>query len=203
MISYIEYLGLPGVVGVAIIGLFAVSQIIGELLELKGKVVPELMKVRKIFARRKQEREKLHAMFDILDEVKATIKEFNQHYGTDNIKMRDEWIKGVNDKLDRHDEWVRDFSMKLDQNNKDTLELLIENMRSEIIGFAARVADKNAPVTREQFNRVFKIHQRYEKLIEDHGLVNGEVDISYRLIRESYENHLKNHTFIENVRGYE
>lgn len=33
-------------------------------------------------------------------------------------------------------------------------------------------------------------------------MTNGEVDIAIRIIKEAYENHMRNHTFIENIRGY-
>ena len=57
-------------------------------------------------------------------------------------------------------------------------------------------------VTREQFKRAFKIYAEYEDIIKDNGFTNGEVDIAIRIIREAYENHLRNHTFVEDVRGY-
>ena len=59
MISYIEYLNIPIALGLAIIGVFLIMQIVGEILEFKGKVVPEFIKIRKYFARKKQERQTL------------------------------------------------------------------------------------------------------------------------------------------------
>lgn len=203
MLSYIEYLNMPTKVVIVLVTVFLIMQIVGETLEFKGKVVPEFIKVRKYFARKRQERETLSEVRQTMNEVQQSLREMNAHYSDDNIKMRDNWIKGVNEKLERHDEWVREFSQKLDKNNEDTLELLIENMRSTIISFASVVSNPDAPVTREQFNRVFKIYQRYENVIEENGLTNGEVDIAHRIIMESYEQHTRNHTFIEDVRGYE
>lgn len=58
-------------------------------------------------------------------------------------------------------------------------------------------------VTREQFNRVFKLYAEYEEIIEANGLTNGEVDIAYRIIKESYETHMRNHTFVEDALGYD
>ena len=98
---------------------------------------------------------------------------------------------------------MRELNEKLDKNNADTLSLLIDGKRNTIIDFASKVIDENYPVTREQFNRIFKIYEEYEKIIENNNLTNGEVDIAYRIIKESYENHMKNHTFIENIRGYD
>lgn len=83
-----------------------------------------------------------------------------------------------------------------------TLSILIDNKRSSIINFASYVIDESKPVTREQFNRIFKLHQEYENIITSNGMTNGEVDIAIRIIKEAYENHMRNHTFIENIRGY-
>ena len=90
----------------------------------------------------------------------------------------------------------------MDRNNEDTLALLIDNKRNTIINFASKVIDENTPVTREQFNRIFKIHKEYEEIIESNKLTNGEVDIAFRIITEAYEAHMRNHSFIEDIRGY-
>lgn len=97
---------------------------------------------------------------------------------------------------------MRELSKKIDKNNSDTLSLLVDGKRNTIINFSSKVIDENYLVTREEFNRIFKIYEEYEEVIEENGLTNGEVDIAIRIIKESYEKHLKNHTFIEDVRGY-
>ena len=130
MINYLEYLNIPAQIALAIVGLFFILQIFGELLEFKGKVVPEIMKVRKFFVRKRQEKKMTQDFFETLKEVKETIAEFNSHYNTDNIKMRDEWIKGVNETLAQNDIWMKEFDKKMDKNNADTLSLLIESKRN-------------------------------------------------------------------------
>ena len=93
-------------------------------------------------------------------------------------------------------------SDKLDAQSKDILSLIIENKRSIIINFASRVSNESERFTREQFNRVMKIYEEYEEIIAEHGMTNGEIDIAYRIITEAYEEHLKNNTFIEDIKGY-
>lgn len=195
MINYIEYLKLPTQIAVILVGVFLVIQIIGEILEFKGKVVPEFVKIRKYFARKRREREVMRDMPSTISEVKKSLAEFSSHYSTDNIRMRDDWIKNVNNRLE-------DFDKKLDKSNQDILTLIIDNKRNTIIDFASIVADEKSSVTREQFNRIFKLYEEYETIIEANGLTNGEVDIAIRIIKESYENHMRNHTFIEDIRGY-
>lgn len=202
MLDYIEYLNIPVKVAIVLIGAFLIMQLVGEILEFKGKVVPEFVKVRKIFTRRKKEREMMQRMEKTLDQVQTTMDELNQHYSTDNIQMRDEWIKRVNSKLDQYDASMAELDRKLYKNNSDTLSILVDNKRNAIISFASMVIDETKPVTKEQFNRIFKLYEEYEAIISANGMTNGEVDIAIRIIREAYENHLRNHSFIEDIRGY-
>lgn len=202
MIDYVEYINIPTKVAIAVIALFFIMQLVGEFLEFKGKVVPEFVKIRKIFARRKKERLMMQKMEKTLEQVQLTLDDLNRHYSTDNIHMRDEWIKRVNTKLEQYDMSMAELDRKLDKNNSDTLSILIDNKRNAIISFASLVIDEDKPVTREQFNRIFKLYQEYEAIIQSNGMKNGEVDIAIRIIREAYENHMRSHTFIEDVRGY-
>ena len=191
-------------------------QIIGEILEFKGKIVPEILKIRKYFARKKREHETLNQMTELLKEFKQipnTLKEVQEllnnvetHYNADNITKRNNWMDWVNHKADIYDAYgvcLDGLQKKMDENNAIILSLLIESKRSTIIDFASKVIDESYPVTREQFNRIFKVYEEYEDIIEENKLTNGEVNIAIRIIRESYEKHMKNHTFIEDVRGYD
>ena len=47
MLNYMEYLGIPVAITAGFVAIFLVIQIIGELLEFKGKIVPEIFKIRK------------------------------------------------------------------------------------------------------------------------------------------------------------
>lgn len=202
MLDYIEYLDIPVRVAIVLISAFLIMQLVGEILEFKGKVVPEFIKVRKVFARRKKERMLMQKMEKTLDQVQVTMDELNKHYSTDNIKMRDEWIKTVNSKLDQYDASMAELDRKLDKNNSDTLSILIDSKRNSIISFASLVIDESKPVTKEQFNRIFKLYEEYESIIKANGMTNGEVDIAIRIIRKAYESHLRNQSFIEDIRGY-
>lgn len=219
MLNYIEYLNIPAKIALGLVITFFVIQIIGEILEFKGKVVPEFLKIRKYFKRKRDERIAFGKVVELLDmypKMCATIEktnsllaDFDSHYKKDNIAMRDKWIKEVNkhiveseEKREKQDSLMHELSDKLDKNNAAILSVLIEHKRDSIIEFASKVIDENYPVTREQFNRTFKIYKEYEEIIEEHGLTNGEVDIAIHIIQESYEKHMKSHTFIEDVRGY-
>lgn len=219
MVSYVEYLDIPFKAAIVIIAIFFAIQIIGEILEFKGKVVPEFVKIRKYFARKKKERQALsqmtimleehNQMANILSEVKVVLSDINSHYSKDNISMRNEWMKKVDrhmadsdKKRERQADLMQTLNDKLDDNSKITLSLLIDMKRDTIINFASYCAGEQNPVTREQFHRIFKIYDEYEAIIKEHGMTNGEVDIAYQIITESYETHTKAHTFVEDLRGY-
>ncbi len=126
-------------------------QLIGEILEFKGRAVPEFLKVRKFFTRRKREREETAST---LKEVQKLLGEVNNHYSDDNITKRDSWMKCI-------------------------------------------------PVSREEYNRIFKMYEKYEKFLEEHDMTNGEIDIMYGVIKESYEERMKNRLFTEDMHGHD
>lgn len=201
MISYLEYLNAPTKVGFAIIACFIIMQVIGEFLEFKGKVVPEFLKIRKFFLRRKAEKEEMRSM---LKRVEKQLDDVSSHYSADNITRRDNWMKQVNqygDSIIAINKALTEVTEELKDNTRLTEEMFVQSSRDRIIDFATRLVAGTVVVSREEFNRIFKVYDKYESYITERGLTNGEVDVSIRLIRESYEEHMKNHTFIEDMRG--
>lgn len=206
MVSFVEYLNIPAKIALIIIGVFFVIQIIGEILEFKGKVVPEIVKVRKYFKRKKLEKQeaakRLEEMYELNKEVKLLLGDVNAHYSADNIAKRDSWMQWVNDRAVTYDTFIKDMGEKFADVVKVLEEIFVQNSRDRIIDFATKVSDEKSIVSREEFNRIFKVHKKYEDFLEERNLTNGEVDIAYRIITDSYEGHMRNHTFVEDVRGY-
>lgn len=206
MIDFLNYLGWPLQACLIIITAFVIMQIIGEILEFKGKVVPEFLKVRKTFQRKKKEKKEAA---ETLKEVKVLLGEVNTHYSEDNITKRNKWMDWVNSRAEVYDGSIAEIqkvlveaTQALRDNTKLTEEMFIQNSRDRIIDFATRVADCRAAVSREEYNRIFKVYDKYEKFLEEHNMTNGEVDIAMRLINESYEEHMRHHSFVEDIRGY-
>ena len=210
MLSYIQFIvnnmGVPERVFWGLVVCLLVMNVVGEFLEFKGKIVPEWVKLRKFFKRRKAEREETA---QTLREVKQLLNDVNAHYSDDNISKRDSWMCWVNDRAVVYDNSIveinsslSDVSAALRDNTKLTEEMFIQSSRDRIIDFAGKVVNEDVAVSREEFNRIFKVHEKYEKFLESRGLTNGEVDIAYRIITDSYENHLRHHSFVEDARGY-
>ena len=206
MLGYLEYLKLPAAVAGAIVGILLVANLVGELLELKGKVVPEFMKLRK---RWKRKREEKREQAETLKEVKKLLADVNGHYSADNISKRDAWMGWVNSRAEVYDNSIVEIkdnlalvTAALQDNSKLTEELFVQSSRDRIIDFGTLVADGEKIISREQFHRIFKVHEDYEKFLKKRGLQNGETDIAMRVIKESYATHMREHTFLEDVRGY-
>ena len=202
MINYLEYLNMPTKIGVAIILLFVVTQVIGEFLELVGYVVPEFAKIRKYFTRKNNEKKEY---CETLRKVQTLLNDVHEHYSADNITKRDEWMTWVNDRATVYDKSVDELKALKDNlqvSNELILDLYINVNRNRIIDFASKIANEEAIVSREEFNRIFKIYHEYEETLKKYNKTNGEVDIAIRIIKESYGSHMRNHSFIEDIRGY-
>jgi hypothetical protein len=202
VINYLEYLNTPTKIGASIILAFLIMQIIGEILEFKGKVVPEFVKIRKYFARKSQEKTQIN---DTLQQVQVLLNDVHQHYSTDNITKRDQWMQWVNDRAVIYDASVSELTALKDaltSNNELTLDLYININRNRIIDFASKIANGSVVVSREEFNRIFKTYHDYEEVLEKHNKTNGEVDVAISIIKDEYASHMKNHSFLEDVRGY-
>ncbi len=198
----IEYLGIPGTIAFAIIALFLIMQVIGEIAELTGKVVPEFLKIRKYFKRKKEESQE---RIQTLKDVQKLLK----YYDDDHITKRNTWMQGVDDRAvscrsemsDMKDALLQ-VTQALSINTKMTEDMFIENSRDRIIDFAEKASDHNAILSHEQFRRIFRVHECYERFLEEHNRTNGEVDIAYEMIQDGFRYRMQNHCFAEDVKGY-
>lgn len=66
----------------------------------------------------------------------------------------------------------------------------IDDMRWEIINFATNVSE-GKPCNKDSFKHCIHVYEKYEKILEENGLENGEVEISMELINEAYKEKLK------------
>lgn len=202
VLKAIEYLGIPTTIAIVLVGLFLIMQIIGELIECMGKIAPEIFKIRKFFKRKKEEKEDIS---NTLKEVKKLLNDVNIHYSEDNISKRNSWMTWVNNRAIVYDKALEELFLlkdKLNENNEITLDLYINVNRNRILDFARLVADNNILVSREEFNRIYKVNQEYHAILTKYNKVNGEVDTAMKLINEAYDYRMKNHSFIEDIRGY-
>ena len=184
--QYIDYLNLPQQVVLILVILFAVSQIIGALINIKGGVDPGILTISKKIKEKHEYNEQLKQLPALMAQTQKEMAEIAKRHEEDTEMFLKQF---------------EIISQCLDKNTKDTTQILIESKRNAIIDFASACAN-DRPYTREQFNRVFKTYREYEDLIEENGLTNGEVEISIKIIEDEYEKRTRERIFIEDVRNY-
>lgn len=86
-----------------------------------------------------------------------------------------------------HDEMIR-------SDLKNLTEILVEKQindyRWEIINFSNRVANGET-CNKDSYRHCFATYEKYERLLEENEMENGEVEISMEIINESYKQKLK------------
>lgn len=90
-------------------------------------------------------------------------------------------------KSDKRDEEISSDIKKLTQM---FIDKEIDDMRWEINNFATNVSE-GKPCSRDSFKHCIHVYEKYEKILEENGLENGEVEISMELINEVYKQKLK------------
>lgn len=88
---------------------------------------------------------------------------------------------------DKHDEEMRKDIKNL---TEIFVEKQINDYRWEIINLADKISSGKT-VSKECYKHAISTYERYEKIIEERGLTNGEVEISIQIINDSYKQKLK------------
>lgn len=88
----------------------------------------------------------------------------------------------------RHDEIIREDLKKL---TDIFVDKQINDYRWEIIGFSNRLAN-GEKCNKDSYRHCFSTYEKYEKLLEENDMENGEVKISMEIINDSYKEKLKN-----------
>ena len=92
-------------------------------------------------------------------------------------------IQAIAKRQDDRDEKIKDLtSMFVDKQ--------ISDYRWEIINLADKISNGRT-VSKEAYRHAIATHEKYEKIIKERNLTNGEVDISMEIIMESYRELLK------------
>ncbi len=95
-------------------------------------------------------------------------------------------------KNDMHISDKQDEEMK--NNIKKLTDMFIEkeinDMRWEINNFATTVSE-GRPCNKDSFKHCIHTYEKYEKLLEEQRLENGEIEISMQIVNEAYKKKLK------------
>ena len=201
-VDALTYLGIPMIAIACVLALLFVLNVIGSIFDFYGKVWPKIINFRR---RRREKKEEKEKQAKLLERLAEKLESFEEHYNPDNIAKRNEWMQWVNDRADKYDEAVQqigELTKALIKNTEMTEEMFIQDSRTIILSFAERIGNPGTIVSREECRRVFKVYDKYEQFLEEHEKTNGEVDIAIKVIQDGYEDRLKTHSFLEDLRGY-
>ena len=96
---------------------------------------------------------------------------------TETNKQTNEIIGNVNESLSKLTDMIVDSN--------------IENMRWEILNFCSALTS-GRKYNKESFNHVISVHEKYEKILEENNMENGQVTASMEVIMDVYKEKLKN-----------
>ena len=187
IIKAIEFLGIPATIAIVLVGLFLILQIIGELCELKGKIVPEFLKIRKYFKRKKQEKEDTKQM---IQDCKQALLEFNSHYNLESIAQRNNWMNGVDNSIRGNDELIQKLDGKMDKllEKNETLTTQLEQVKSKVLeNEADRLRSelfdcgnrcrRRIRLHPEEMEHIRTIYKKYSEVLHQNGL--GEAEFKF------------------------
>lgn len=87
--------------------------------------------------------------------------------------------------------WVREKENDLKRLTEMFLEKQIDDMRYEILNFASALSE-GRDFNKEQFDYIIQTHQKYEEILKNNHMTNGQVVMSMEVIDEIYKTKLKN-----------
>lgn len=146
-------------------GIIAIVTIIGKFSEIIGRPVRWVRK-----------RQKDHEL--ILENERA-IQELSKQHEKDTKESI------------RHDKAIED---KLEKLTEMFVSKQISDMRWEINNFATKISE-NKPCNKDCFQHCFKTYEAYEDILKERKLTNGEVEVSMKIIRDAYQEKMKNGEF--------
>lgn len=87
----------------------------------------------------------------------------------------------------RHDEIIKNDLKKL---TEMFLDKQIDDMRYEILNFASALS-AGRDFSKEQFDHILQTHEKYEQILKENNLSNGQVVMSMEVINDIYKEKLK------------
>ncbi len=92
--------------------------------------------------------------------------------------------------MERSDRRDEEISFDIKNLTELFVDKQINDYRWEIINLADKISNGKL-VSKECYKHAISTYERYEKIIEERGLTNGEVEISIQIINDSYKQKMK------------
>lgn len=170
MLSNLEYLNVPTKVVILLIIILVISQVVGAIADIKGKMMPGFLQLARVVKEHKKRNK-------VIDELPNTIRSLSESV---------ESLAQVVGKID----------IATKSNATDILNMRISNMRAEYMDFASSVATNKRQYTKEQWHREQRLYEEYELLIAANNMTNGEMEISHEIVEEKYKEAILHNNFL-------
>ena len=127
-----------------------------------------------------------------IGELKSSLQEtFNNRKNDRQVSIEREQrlstrIDTLVDASKQRDISVNEINNALNKLTSMFIDKEISDYRWEIINFATAISE-NKPCTKEAFRHCFATYEKYEKILEENGLENGEVTVSMEIVSEAYK----------------
>ena len=136
---------------------------------------------------KREKKEFNQRIISLYDDLKNKENKLEDRHVNDIEQLKELNSEVCNSIVDLKNEFI-EFK-KATENNE--LKKNIKKLRWDIIDFASSISDKKE-IPIEQYNIIFDRIKEYADLIDKYNLKNGQVDSSVDVIRERYEQDLRN-----------
>lgn len=109
--------------------------------------------------------------------------------------LGDEINKGLVEEIRKIDETQQQTMKELADIKKDLENHKLESQRFDILDFSNSCMNGRKH-TKEEFDHIIKMHDDYEKYLEERGLKNGQVQVAYSFIQKIYLRCIEKNNFL-------
>lgn len=113
------------------------------------------------------------------------------------INPWDKLLKWAGDRINHNvNQKIDTLEMKLDEHIATDTARRVDDIRNTILVFANE-CQRGIVHSKEQFRFIVSKCDAYEQHVEEHHLKNGVITEATKLIKDTYQNHLKNDSFLK------
>lgn len=106
-----------------------------------------------------------------------------------------EELEPVLARIDKHGKEIDKLTQRIDEKEIEREQDKLSEWRWKILNFGDQLRAENE-ATKEMYDYIAKLHDKYIIEIKKNNLTNGVMDATWEYIEEKYKNHLKNNDFI-------
>ena len=175
------------------------DELLKSTAQLAKTTAENLDKLQKRHTKDEEEfRQNLNNYIEESREDRKMLHEEISKYGQNRVNDRQVSIereKKLNDRITESNEYrdkvINNISDSLGKLTDMFIDKNIEDMRWEILNFCSALTS-GRKYNKESFNHVIQIHEKYEKILEENDMENGQVTASMEVIMDVYKDKLKN-----------